>query len=472
METRSVATVSLRDMLDSHAELPPARICRIAAQIAHEFASLHSHGELHGPLDAADVHITPATDAAVLGRGARSSAVDDEAATQVDDRVDDGGSADGAEASQACDLYAFGALLYEVCCGVPPGDGERGPFGAPARPDGIPEPLWCVIEGLLDPDPEHRPRSADEVAAQLSVLAVTLVDEDVAPRLRPAHGPAQEGLPDESPSAAGEGSETTVAARVTDVAEAPERIFSFTSDDPVYEPRRSLRSRLPRRAARSIESVDTEGAAERGKTAEPVESDGPVKSVRPVKATKPVKPVKSTRPVKSARTVKAAKSVRPAKSTEPVRPGSKLAQPVQSTKPARPKSAKSAKPVKSTKPAKAAGPSKPAGKSVRPEAAKPVEAARRPSTRPGVEPRARSVRTVIGLVLLGVVSFGLTWGLGMMNSARDEKPPARVQVEQSSRDGGPIRTIEPAVVVGAGGAGAGADMAGGGMAGKPGVPTP
>lgn len=343
--TEEYMPVRLQSLLDVPAghELPPSRICRIAAQVALELASLHERGELHGPLNPVDVLVDPESGRVELtGRPGHEN----------------------PNATVACDLHALGALLYEMSCGQRPtatrehtqGESERAPsrvFGEPERPEGIAEPLWCVIESLLDPDPAHRPAGASEVAAQLSVFAITLADEEPAPRRQPA---APSTATDAGSGTNGEdsvaASETAGAEEAAEAAEAAgadeERVYRLSGD---HEPTRRRPARVarpaakPRRARRPRPtSVPSPAARERGPA--------------PAPATAP-------RPDASARNTR----------------------------------------------------------------------------------RKRMVGAVVGLALLGAASFGVTW---VAMSARDDGAVQPARVEVLNPTSGPLRTIEPAVGIGAG----------------------
>ncbi len=95
----------------------------------------------------------------------------------------------GAVPTSACDLYALGIVLYELCCGVTPfAGGAVGTVLArhaevnPPRPAGVPDALWGVIAALTAKDPAARPSSARGVATELAGLAVSLAPCPAAPR--------------------------------------------------------------------------------------------------------------------------------------------------------------------------------------------------------------------------------------------------------------------------------------------------
>jgi serine/threonine-protein kinase len=89
----------------------------------------------------------------------------------------------GGETSQATDLYALGAILYECLSGGPP---HRAPDlmallvavrSRPPEPLGadVPKPLADLVLGLLEKAPEKRPQDAAEVAEALRIVASQLL---------------------------------------------------------------------------------------------------------------------------------------------------------------------------------------------------------------------------------------------------------------------------------------------------------
>lgn len=235
---------SLRDLLRHGPALEPAWVSRVAAGIAGELASVHARRSAHGAVCPEAVEVNART-----GRVRLFSAGDSSPAYLAPEHAGAPHTESGTgttAVSTAGDLYSLGVIVYEMCCGLPPCEvgardaealdtgggadsalaGAHPEFVRPFRPEGIPEPLWCVIECLLDPDPSHRPAGADEVGARLAVLAHTLIDDEPAPRLDSRTAPI----------------DSATADPVGENGSEPERIFVLSSDD---EPRR--RRRAPRR---------------------------------------------------------------------------------------------------------------------------------------------------------------------------------------------------------------------------------
>jgi serine/threonine protein kinase len=103
----------------------------------------------------------------------------------------------GNAADERSDLYSLGATIYEMVAGFQAFAGSREEIliahlaGRPPalHRDGLPEGLRNLIFSLLAPNPDHRPRHADEVAgsleqlraahAQIERLLKTNIDPDV-----------------------------------------------------------------------------------------------------------------------------------------------------------------------------------------------------------------------------------------------------------------------------------------------------
>ncbi|WP_285743226.1 protein kinase [Lentzea sp. NBRC 105346] len=184
---------SLRDLLTRSGTILPAEVARIGAGIADALHHVHVAGIVHRDvkpenvlMDSAtpkltDFGISKMTGASKVGRSTLLAGTPNYVAPEV---------ADGRDITPAADLYSLGIVLYELCCGVTPFAGDsvfqvlksHGEM-APGRPDGIPDELWDVISSLLQKNPAARPRSAEQVAAVLMVLADRLLSWPVGDRL-------------------------------------------------------------------------------------------------------------------------------------------------------------------------------------------------------------------------------------------------------------------------------------------------
>lgn len=185
-----VSGESLSEVL-SRRPLPPADVLRYGAQIAEALAAAHSAGVVHRDLKPGNVMITK-SGAKLLDFGlAKSSVIDVDAddATQHKPLTQEGTilgtfqymapeQLEGEEADARTDIFALGALLYEMATGVRAFGGktktsliaaivkEQPPPISQLQPL-APAALQHVIDRCLAKDRDERWQSARDVAAEL-----------------------------------------------------------------------------------------------------------------------------------------------------------------------------------------------------------------------------------------------------------------------------------------------------------------
>ncbi|GAA3928277.1 serine/threonine-protein kinase [Actinoplanes auranticolor] len=196
-----VAGGSLRERLRSAGTLAPAEAARLLAQVASALAEAHALGVVHrdvkpdnillhtvdGRADArlTDFGIARVVDAAGLTTPHAIIGTPHYMAPEV---------ISGADAGPAADVYAVGVVLYELLTGHTPYTGE--PLAVlrhhldnvVARPPGVSDAAWAVIESCLDKDPERRP-PGDELAPILRDLARITARDPALPAPLDAPGP-------------------------------------------------------------------------------------------------------------------------------------------------------------------------------------------------------------------------------------------------------------------------------------------
>jgi class 3 adenylate cyclase len=183
-----VAGGSLEDLLKKAEDhrLPLKDSLRIADQICQALVHAHSHGIVHRDLKPGNLFITG--DGSVkLGDFGLALSIERTRLTAAGMMVGTAAymapeQALGGEADPRCDLYALGAILYEMTCGRPPFLGgsavaiisqhiNTAPIAPSWHVPDIARDLEAVIVSLLAKAPEERPPSASVVRERLAQIS-------------------------------------------------------------------------------------------------------------------------------------------------------------------------------------------------------------------------------------------------------------------------------------------------------------
>ena len=232
----------LADVIRKQGTLAPGLVASYGAAIAAGLSAIHAAGLVHRDVKPANILMddasTPATPRVADFGVAR---ICDSA---VSTRSTGGGAgtplymspeaADGLPAAPSMDVYSLGAMLYEMCCGVPPFTGAPSALLKshmmmnPGRPEGVPDVLWDLIGRMMSKDPAVRP-TADQVGRALTDAAPSLAGLPAAPRLSappppvPASAVAQTvlGTPVSAPSAPSFSAPSAVSASTATLPPVP-----------------------------------------------------------------------------------------------------------------------------------------------------------------------------------------------------------------------------------------------------------
>ncbi|MFJ8823863.1 protein kinase [Streptomyces sp. NPDC102467] len=189
-----VAGGSLAHLIGDYGPLPPPFVCVLLDQLLSGLAAVHAEGVVHRDIKPANVLLE------ATGTGLPHLRVSDfgiamrkgePRLTETNYVVGTPGyfapeQAMGAEPDFPADLFAAGLVALYLLEGAKP-DAKVliehfAEHGTPGAPVGVPGPLWSVLAGLLQPDPEARFRTA--TGARKALLA--------AAELLPEPGPDDE----------------------------------------------------------------------------------------------------------------------------------------------------------------------------------------------------------------------------------------------------------------------------------------
>ena len=144
------------------------------------------------------------------------------------------------------DVYAMGAIAYEMLAGTPAYGGTTMTevLSRVLRADcpplrtaraGLPESVYALVERCMDPDPTRRPRDADAMRAALAAAQIVPPGTRVPPAAKPAPAGLQVGLL----ATEGHDSSVPVAVKAATAEPAATATPAPTSPPPVSARRRS-----------------------------------------------------------------------------------------------------------------------------------------------------------------------------------------------------------------------------------------
>jgi serine/threonine-protein kinase len=146
--------------------LPARQAVAVARQLCDALGYAHRRGVVHRDLKPSNVLFTPAGDVKVADFGIARVLAEDASLTRTGVAVGTPAymapeALGGAPPDPRVDVYALGAVLYEMITGAPP----QGAF-PPLSP-----PLDRIVRRALAPSPADRYASADAMAADLAALS-------------------------------------------------------------------------------------------------------------------------------------------------------------------------------------------------------------------------------------------------------------------------------------------------------------
>ncbi|MFD8207129.1 protein kinase [Streptomyces sp. NPDC059695] len=238
-----VAGGSLAHVVGDCGPLPPRFVCTLLDQLLSGLAAVHAEGVVHRDIKPANILME------VTGAGRPHLRLSDfgismrkgePRLTETNYVVGTPGyfapeQLLGAEPDFTADLFAVGLVALHLLQGRKPDSRALVEHflahGTPGAPEGIPEPLWQVLAGLLQPDPQARFRTATGVRKALSAAVEMLPESrpDEEPvRIFDRLGPLPTGFGPEGPTGPSDSTDTAAATgpaepvRPTEPAARPE----------------------------------------------------------------------------------------------------------------------------------------------------------------------------------------------------------------------------------------------------------
>ncbi|MCZ7432509.1 serine/threonine-protein kinase [Streptomyces sp. WMMC1477] len=214
---------SLAHLIGDYGALPPRLVCVLLDQLLAALVAVHAEDVVHRDIKPANILLD------ATGRGRPHLRLSDfgismrKGEPRLTETAYVVGTPGyfapeqmlGAEPDFPADLYAVGLLGLYLLTGRKPDSRalvEAYEHGVPPAPDGVPEPLWQVLGGLLQPDPHARFRTATGVRKALTG-ALELLDDGATVALGAAEavevfdqlGPLPQGYGPDGPLGAGHG---------------------------------------------------------------------------------------------------------------------------------------------------------------------------------------------------------------------------------------------------------------------------
>ncbi|MFF2504317.1 serine/threonine-protein kinase [Streptomyces sp. NPDC058067] len=178
-----VAGGSLAHLIGDYGPLPPSFVCLLLDQLLAGLAAVHAEGVVHRDIKPANILLEatgtarPHLRLSDFGIAMRKG---EPRLTETDYVVGTPGyfapeQAMGGEPDFPADLFAVGLVALYLLQGARPDSRALiehfTDHGTPGAPQGVPGPLWTVVAGLLQPDPEARFRTA--TGARKALLAAS-----------------------------------------------------------------------------------------------------------------------------------------------------------------------------------------------------------------------------------------------------------------------------------------------------------
>ncbi|MEU0162776.1 protein kinase [Streptomyces sp. NPDC006261] len=230
---------SLAHVIGDYGPLPPRFVCLLLDQLLSGLSTVHAEGVVHRDIKPANILMEatgtgrPHLRLSDFGISMRKG---EPRLTETNYVVGTPGyfapeQMMGAEPDFPADLFAVGLVALYLLQGRKP-DSQAlvehfAAHGTPGAPDGIPEPLWQVLAGLLQPDPQARFRTA--TGARKALTAAVEMSPEPGPDDEPVEvfdqiGPLPAGFGPDGPVKAPQASgapQTPQAPRAPQPAQAP-----------------------------------------------------------------------------------------------------------------------------------------------------------------------------------------------------------------------------------------------------------